>query len=284
MPSTLRLPAPAKLNLFLHITGQRADGYHELQTLFQFLDMADDLHFKPRTDGVIRVHGMTELPEGSNLIAHAARKLQKHAAEGAGVDITINKNLPMGGGLGGGSSDAATTLVALNRIWKLAMSRQQLADLGLTLGADVPVFVHGQAAWAEGVGEQLTPVEPVEPWYLVLIPDCMISTADVFRHPDLTRNTAKRRIRTAFEGNDNAFRNDCENVVRSLYPAVDKALEWLSQYGEARLTGTGSCVFCPFETQSAAHKAYANRPSGINGFIARGRNRSPLYRQLGELD
>jgi 4-diphosphocytidyl-2C-methyl-D-erythritol kinase len=174
--------------------------------------------------------------------------------------------------------------VALNRLWGLNLSRAQLAGIGLSLGADVPVFVHGHAAWAEGIGEQLTPVEPAERWYLVLHPDCEISTGQVFGHPDLTRNTPERRIRTAFEGNGSDFRNDCEAVVRLLYPKVDKALTWLEHYGEARLTGTGACVFCPFETQSAAITAYEEKPSGINGFIARGRNRSPLYTQLGELD
>ena len=285
-PGSLTLPAPAKLNLFLHITGRRSDGYHELQTLFQFLDYCDTLTFSPRNDGRIAVRGMDELPTADNLITRAARKLQdRHAGDGQpGVDIRVDKRLPTGGGLGGGSSNAATTLVALNQLWGLGLSRGQLADTGLSLGADVPVFVHGHAAWAEGVGEQLTPVEPAEPWYLVLHPNCEISTGQVFGHPDLTRDTPKRRIRTAFEGSGNDFRNDCEAVVRLLYPKVDHALTWLQQYGEARLTGTGACVFCPFETQSAAITAYEEKPSGINGFIARGRNRSPLYTQLGELD
>lgn len=284
MNTPFTLPAPAKLNLFLHITGRRRDGYHELQTLFQFLDIADQLTFTPRNDGQISLRGMDQLPHDDNLILHAARALKGSARNGAGVDIRIDKQLPMGGGLGGGSSNAATTLVALNRLWQLNLSTDQLAATGLSLGADVPVFVHGEAAWAEGIGEILTRAEPPEPWYLVLVPQCTVNTGEVFKHPDLTRNTAKRRIRTAFEGNDSTWRNDCEAVVRSLYPEVEEALDWLKKQGEARLTGTGSCVFCPFETQSAAHRAYANRPSGINGFIAQGRNRSPLYRQLGELD
>ena len=287
-PTTLTLPAPAKLNLFLHINGRRDDGYHELQTLFQFLDYSDSLTFTPRNDGIISLRGMDELPAADNLITRAARQLQQTSGRAVhdqrGADIRIEKRLPTGGGLGGGSSNAATTLVALNRLWELNLSRSQLADIGLSLGADVPVFVQGHAAWAEGVGEQLTPAEPAEPWYLVLHPDCEISTGQVFGHPDLTRGTPKRKIRTAFEGNRSDFRNDCGAVVRLLYPKVDEALTWLEHYGEARLTGTGACVFCPFETQSAAITAYEEKPSGINGFIARGRNRSPLYTQLGELD
>ncbi len=279
----LDLPAPAKLNLFLHITGQRDDGYHELQTLFQFLDQSDRLRITPRADGRILVQGPDWLPPEDNLITRAARQLQTQSGTGLGADIVLDKRLPAGGGLGGGSSDAATALVGLNHLWETGLNRSQLAQLGLTLGADVPVFIHGVAAWGEGVGDQLTPALPPEHWYLVLVPEEAVSTARVFGHPDLTRNTPKRRIRTAFEGSD-GFRNDCEPIVRRLYPAIDRALEWLGQYGDARLTGTGGCVFCPFETQSAAIDAHAEKPSGINGFIAQGRNRSPLYTQLGELD
>ncbi|MGM0450636.1 MAG: 4-(cytidine 5'-diphospho)-2-C-methyl-D-erythritol kinase [Pseudomonadota bacterium] len=279
----LDLPAPAKLNLFLHITGRRDDGYHELQTLFQFLDQSDQLRITPRRDGRILVRGPEWLPSGDNLVTRAAHQLQSQTGTDMGAEIELDKRLPAGGGLGGGSSDAATTLVGLNQLWETGLSRSQLARFGLGLGADVPVFIHGVAAWGEGVGEQLTPVLPPEHWYLVLVPEDEVSTGSVFGHPDLTRDTPKRRIRTAFEGND-GFRNDCEPIVRRLYPTVDRALAWLGQYGEARLTGTGGCVFCPFETQSAAIDAHAEKPSGINGFIAQGRNRSPLYTQLGELD
>ena len=281
--NALHLPAPAKLNLFLHITGRRDDGYHELQTLFQFLDQSDHLQIRSRRDGRIRLQGPDWLSSGDNLVTRAAHRLQSHTGTGMGADIKLAKRLPAGGGLGGGSSDAATTLVGLNRLWETGLNRSQLAQLGLTLGADVPVFIHGVSAWGEGVGERLTPALPPECWYLVLIPEADVATGSVFGHPDLTRNTPKRRIRTAFGGSD-GFRNDCEPVVRRLYPAVDQALEWLGRYGEARLTGTGGCVFCPFETQSAAIDAHAEKPSGINGFIAQGRNRSPLYTQLGELD
>lgn len=281
--SVLDLPAPAKLNLFLHITGRRHDGYHELQTVFQFLDWCDHLRIRPRNDGRTVVFGPDWLPAADNLITRAAESLRVRTGTSLGATIELTKQLPAGGGLGGGSSDAATALVGLNHLWATGLNRAQLANLGLELGADVPVFVHGVAAWGEGVGEQLTPVLPPEHWYLVLVPDVEVSTGKVFGDCDLTRTTPKRRMRTAFEGRD-GFGNDCEPVVRRLYPAVDRALEWLGQYGEARLTGTGGCVFCPFETQSAAINAVAEKPSGINGFIAQGRNRSPLYTQLGELD
>lgn len=280
---TLDLPAPAKLNLFLHITGRRDDGYHTLQTLFQFLDRSDRLRITPRHDGQLVVHGPDWLPAKDNLITRAAERLRHHTATGLGADIELTKQLPAGGGLGGGSSDAATALVGLNHLWETGLSRAQLAKLGLELGADLPVFIHGVAAWGEGVGDQLTSALPPEQWYLVLVPETELSTRKIFSHPDLTRNSPKRKMRTAFEGSDRP-RNDCEPVVRRLYPAVDQALEWLGQYGEARLTGTGGCIFCPFETEFAAIDAHAEKPSGINGFIAQGRNRSPLYTQLGELD
>ncbi|MEQ6885812.1 4-(cytidine 5'-diphospho)-2-C-methyl-D-erythritol kinase [Salicola sp. Rm-C-2C1-2] len=279
----LNLPAPAKLNLFLHITGRRDDGYHELQTVFQFLDQCDHLRIRPRNDGRIVVFGPDWLPAADNLITRAAQSLRVRTGTGLGATIELIKQLPAGGGLGGGSSDAATTLVGLNHLWETGLSRAQLAILGLELGADVPVFVHGVAAWGEGVGEQLTPVLPPEHWYLVLVPDAEVSTGKIFSASDLTRTTPKRRMRTAFEGSD-GLSNDCEPVVRRIYPAVDQAFEWLERYGKAQLTGTGGCVFCPFETESAAIDALAKIPSGINGFIAQGRNRSPLYTQLGELD
>lgn len=280
----LTLPAPAKLNLFLHITGRRSDGYHELQSVFQFLDYSDELSFRARRDGQIRLHGMGAVPDQDNLIHRAARFLQIHTACPLGADIHIRKQLPMGGGLGGGSSDAATTLHGLNRLWETELDDETLARLGLPLGADIPVFVHGHCAWAEGVGEQLTPVTAPEDWFVVLTPDCHVSTAEVFAHQGLTRDTPKRRIRTAFEGNDRSFRNDCEPIVRDLYPDVAKAIDWLSQYGHAQMTGTGACVFGRFRTQSAALDVLAERPSGIEGFIAQGVNRSPLKTRLNELD
>lgn len=280
----LTLPAPAKLNLFLHITGRRPDGYHELQTYFQILDLCDWLSFRQRQDGEITLSGMTDNGE-QNLIVRAARRLQVEApAPTPGADITIDKRLPLGGGLGGGSSDAATTLVGLNRLWGLSLDRVQLAALGLELGADVPVFVQGRSAWAEGVGEQLTPIPAPEHWFVILNPECSISTREVFTHPHLTRGTPKRRMPHAFEGKGTHLRNDCEPAVRTLYPEVAEAIDWLKNYGNARLTGTGACVFCSFETQSAAIDAFANKPSGIKGFIAQGKNQSPLFTQLGGLN
>lgn len=281
---TLTLPAPAKLNLFLHITGRRADGYHELQTVFQFLDYSDTLQFRPRHDGALTLNGMSGVAPDDNLILRAARLIQPHAPAGAGVDIHIDKRLPMGGGLGGGSSNAATTLLGLNHLWGCHLSKDTLAVMGLTLGADVPVFVRGHAAWGEGVGDQLTPVSPPEDWFVVLIPDCRINTGEVFRHQGLTRDTPKSRIRTAFEGNLNDFKNDCEPVVRTMHPPVASALDWLGSLTTARLTGTGSCVFGRVSTQSAAQRVLTQKPAGIEGFIAPGLNRSPLTTRLSELN
>lgn len=287
-PPPLTLPAPAKLNLFLHITGRRPDGYHELQTVFQFLNYSDQLTFGPRRDGTLTLSGMPStgaevVPEADNLIMRAARLLQPFAPAGAGADISLCKRLPMGGGLGGGSSNAATALLGLNHLWGCQLSPEQLATLGLTLGADVPVFVHGQAAWAEGIGEQLTPVSPPQDWFVVLVPGCHCNTAEVFRHQGLTRDTPKSRIRTAFEGNVNAFKNDCEPVVRAMYPPVAKALDWLNTQTTAQLTGTGSCVFARVSTQSAAQRVLIGKPPDIEGFIAQGMNRSPLLTRLCEL-
>lgn len=282
----LTLPSPAKLNLFLHILGQREDGYHELQTLFQFLDFGDELTFEPRSDGqIILTQPLPGVADRDNLIYRAARLLADSAANPVpGASISINKQLPMGGGLGGGSSNAATTLLALNRLWALGMDLNQLADLGLGLGADVPVFVRGQAAWGEGVGEKLTPANPPEDWYVILKPDCDISTKEIFSEQGLTRNTPRIRIAPAFEGDALRYRNDCEDVVRRLYPEVRQGLEWLSQFGPARLTGTGACIFGRFPTESEARTIWASKPSGINGFVAKGVNISPLHSKLTELD
>lgn len=271
-------PAPAKLNLFLHITGRREDGYHLLQTVFQFLDYGDTLHFRLRQDG--RIRRVSELPgvaEEDDLVVRAATLLQKVSACKLGVDIEVEKLLPMGGGLGGGSSDAATTLVALNRLWSLNLGEERLAELGLQLGADVPVFVRGRAAWAEGVGERLTPVELPEPWFLVLIPPVEVNTGKIFRDPELTRESHAIKIRDFLAGQGN---NVCEEIVVKHYPAVAEALEWLGKHGKAMMTGTGACVFAAFETQEQAEAVFAARPAQWKGFIARGRNRSPLLERL----
>ncbi|MES2721436.1 MAG: 4-(cytidine 5'-diphospho)-2-C-methyl-D-erythritol kinase [Pseudomonadota bacterium] len=273
------LPAPAKLNLFLHITGRRADGYHTLQTLFQFIDQADTLHFSRRADDRIQLQAdMPGVEANDNLIIRAALALQKATNCHLGADIRLDKTLPMGGGLGGGSSDAATTLLGLNALWQTGLSLAQLADIGLMLGADVPVFVHGQAAWAEGVGEQLQPVDIPEPWYVVLTPDAHISTAAAFSHPELTRNSDPITLR-AFSAGE--ARNDFEKVVRQLSPAVDAALQWLAQHGAARMTGTGACLF--LACSDADHAAQILAASPVQGFISRGQNVSPAHRALDTL-
>jgi 4-diphosphocytidyl-2-C-methyl-D-erythritol kinase len=277
----LTLPAPAKLNLMLHILGRRADGYHELQTLFQFLDYGDELSFAVRDDGEIRLQtDIPGVPHDSNLIVKAARALQKQSGCTLGIDIWLEKRLPMGGGIGGGSSDAATTLLGLNHLWKLGWDEDRLAALGLTLGADVPVFVRGHAAFAEGVGEILTPVDPEEPWYLVLVPQVSVSTAEIFSDPLLTRNTPPIKVRPVLKGNS---RNDCQPVVERRYPAVRNALKLLGKFADAKLTGTGSCVFGAFPNKAEADKVSALLTETLTGFVAKGSNVSMLHRKLQEL-
>lgn len=274
----LALPAPAKLNLMLHILGRRPDGYHELQTLFQFLDHGDELDFALRDDGVIHLHGALDgVPHDSNLVVKAARRLQAEAGTPLGADIWLRKVLPMGGGIGGGSSDAATTLLALDRLWQLDWTEDRLAALGLTLGADVPVFVRGRAAFAEGVGEKLTPVEPEEPWYVVLVPQVSVSTAEIFSDPLLTRDSPAIKVRSVLRGNS---RNDCQPIVEQRYPDVRNALSLLSKFTSAKLTGTGSCVFGAFPNKAEADKVLALLTGTITGFVAKGSNVSMLHRKL----
>ena len=277
----LALPAPAKLNLMLHILGRRPDGYHELQTLFQFLDYGDELEFAVRDDGVIQLHTeIADVPHDSNLIVKAARKLQALSGSSLGADIWLNKVLPMGGGIGGGSSDAATTLLGLNHLWRLGWDEDRLAKLGLSLGADVPVFVRGHAAFAEGVGEKLTPVDPAEPWYLVLVPQVAVSTAEIFSDPLLTRDSAPIKVRPVLEGNS---RNDCQSVVERRYPDVRNALNLLGKFTEARLTGTGSCVFGAFPSKAEADRVSHLLTETLTGFVAKGSNVSMLHRKLQSL-
>ncbi|MXP61292.1 4-(cytidine 5'-diphospho)-2-C-methyl-D-erythritol kinase [Pantoea sp. Taur] len=280
-------PAPAKLNLFLYITGRRADGYHNLQTLFQFLDHGDTLEITPDSSGNITLlTPLAGVADDDNLIVRAARMLQQAAVvrgtlpENAGAEIALEKRLPMGGGLGGGSSDAATVLVALNHLWQTGLSVDELATLGVQLGADVPVFVRGHAAFAEGVGEEIQPAEPEEKWYLVAHPGISIGTPDIFRDPDLTRNSP---IRTLDELLQRPFHNDCEAVARKRFREVDALLSWLLEYAPSRLTGTGSCVFAEFSTESAARQVLELAPKWICGFVARGLNISPLQRTLSGL-
>nr|WP_314877803.1 4-(cytidine 5'-diphospho)-2-C-methyl-D-erythritol kinase [uncultured Pseudomonas sp.] len=279
--TSLSLPAPAKLNLWLHIIGRRADGYHELETVFQFLDHADQLRFALRDDGQVRLQ--TDIPgvdHDSNLIVRAARQLQQQSGCTQGADIWLEKLLPMGGGIGGGSSDAATTLLGLNHLWQLGWDLDRLAALGLSLGADVPVFVRGHAAFAQGVGEQLTPVDPAEPWYVVLVPQVSVSTAEIFSHPQLTRDSLPLKMRPVPEGNS---RNDCQPVVEQSYPEVRNALNLLGKYTEARLTGTGSCVFGAFPSKAEADKVLALLSETQTGFVAKGSNVSMLHRTLQSL-
>ncbi|MCG6897703.1 MAG: 4-(cytidine 5'-diphospho)-2-C-methyl-D-erythritol kinase [Thiocapsa sp.] len=271
-------PAPAKLNLMLRIVGRRPDGYHELQTVFQFIDRCDRLWFDVRADGLInRLNDVPGVVAGEDLTVRAARALQEATGCRLGADIRCEKILPIGGGLGGGSSDAATTLVALNRLWGTGLDEDALAGLALPLGADVPVFVRGHAAWAEGVGERLTPVVLPLQWYLVLTPPCSVSTRDVFADPELTRDSLPVTLADFVEG---VVANDCLPVVRRQYAPVAAALDWLSGWGGGRLSGTGACVFAVFDDRAEALVALEQCPTEMHAFVAQGLNRSPLLEQL----
>jgi len=280
-------PAPAKLNLFLYITGRRADGYHNLQTLFQFLDYGDTLHITPDNSGRITLTTPVEgVAHDDNLIVRAAQLLRQAAlaqqtlSSDAGAEIAIEKRLPMGGGLGGGSSNAATVLVALNHLWRTGFSADALAEIGIQLGADVPVFVRGFAAFAQGVGEQLQPADPAEKWYLVAHPGVSLPTPLVFNDPQLTRDTPVRSLAALLAA---PFSNDCEAVVRKRFREVDELVSWLLEYAPSRLTGTGACVFAEFDTESAARQVLELAPKWVCGFVARGVNVSPLHRTLSGL-
>lgn len=276
--TSLSLPAPAKLNLFLHVTGRRPDGYHTLQTLFQFLDHGDTLDITRRDDNCINLIGdLPGVPPESNLIVRAARLLQEASGSRHGADIILHKRLPMGGGIGGGSSDAATALLGLDHLWQTGLGLDALAELGLRLGADVPVFVRGHAAWAEGVGEQLSPVDIDEPWYLVVVPPCQVSTAEIFSDQRLTRDTPPITL-AAFR--EHGGRNDCLPVVTARYPEIRNTLILLNKYCEAKMTGTGSCLFGAFPNECEADKVRARLPATLQTFVARGCNRSPLHLAL----
>ena len=281
-PSRSVWPAPAKLNLFLHILGRRPDGYHELQTCFQFVDLCDEISIETRADGLIRrAVEIPGLPAEADLCIRAAKALQSASGATLGADISLTKKIPVGGGLGGGSSDAATCLIALNHLWGVHWPREKLAAIGLKLGADVPVFVHGRVAWAEGVGERLTPLypplAPSEANYLILKPNVFVSTAAVFQDPELTRNSAPITIHGFLASGG---RNDCLGVVRRRYPEVAHALDWLSVFGSARLTGTGACVFLACENKDLAQEILRKVPPEFEGFLARGLNDSPLLEGL----
>ena len=286
-------PAPAKLNLFLHVVGRRADGYHLLQSVFQFIDRSDTVHLHLRDDGrIVRRHVIPGVPEERDLTVRAARLLQRHAPPGAGVSIRLEKNLPMGGGLGGGSSDAATVLLALNRLWQLNLSRQALQNLALQLGADVPVFVFGQTAFAEGVGEILQPARAPHAWHVVLTPPVHVPTAAIFAAPELTRDTPALKIaafsagvgHTTLHGPEPVEsrrplvgHNDLQPVVVKRYPEVARHLEWLNRFGEARMTGSGACVFASFGNEVAAREVLDQLPKSMQGFVAQSLDKHPLY-------
>lgn len=276
--SILSLPSPAKINLFLHITGQRSDGYHNLQTLFQLLDFGDKLVFRSNRSGNIKINGNIDgVDEKNNLIFHAATLLQKSTGCDLGCTIDLTKNLPMGAGLGGGSSNAATTLVGLNALWKCGLTANQLSDLGKTLGADVPVFVHGESAFAEGIGDILTPLTLPQRWFLVITPNCHVSTREIFSNPQLTRNSSPIKIR-ALSGVE--YRNDCQDVVSKLHPAVGTVLQWVENFSAPLMTGTGASVFCSFDSKSEAQHVLSKLPKQWTGFVAKGVNRSPVHEQL----
>ncbi|CUS48785.1 MAG: 4-(cytidine 5'-diphospho)-2-C-methyl-D-erythritol kinase IspE [Idiomarinaceae bacterium HL-53] len=283
MKNRLKLPAPAKLNLFLHITGRRDDGYHELQTLFQFLDMADELEFSKRNDGHIQLSTpVTDVAHEENLIVRAARMLQSASQTSFGAEIKIDKKLPMGGGMGGGSSDAATTLLALNHLWQINYSLPELAQIGIKLGADVPIFLFGEAAFARGIGEQFEAALPTESWYVIIHPEAHVSTGAVFNHPELPRSTAPLQAPLAkcHEMNWQKLPNDCQELVFKLYPQVAAAHQWLLQYAASKMTGTGACLFAPCSTESEAKQVLAGLPKCYRGWVAKGMNRSSAHLAL----
>ncbi len=277
------LPAPAKINLFLHVVGRRPDGYHLLQTAFRLLDRSDILRFQPREDDLVRLaRPLPGVPEDMDLCVRAARLLQAESGTRQGVTIDLDKRLPMGGGLGGGSSDAATVLLALNRLWDLSLPRRRLRELGLSLGADVPFFIFGESAFAEGVGEDLQPLALPPAWYLVVEPPVSVPTAEIFSDEGLTRNTEILRMPTfPAAGNGQIGRNDLEPVACKRYPQVAMALEWLAQHGEARMSGSGACVFAGFCSEDEAKGALAHAPSGWKAWVAQGLDKHPLYRCAG---
>lgn len=276
--NSLTLPAPAKINLFLHVIGQRADGYHLIQTLFQLLDWGDSLTVTPTTDTSIIVEQDTgDIQPHDNIAYKAAVQLQRHYNISQGAKITISKKIPMGGGLGGGSSDAATTLLALNQLWQINTSTEALIDIGIKLGADVPVFLHGQSAWAEGIGEKLCPIELAEKWYLIVKPPCSVPTAEIFSARELTRNTSPIRIAGFL---DQGARNDCEPVVRDRYPEVAEVLDWLDKFSVSRMTGTGASCFSQFDDQQSALAVLEQLPEKFSGFVAKGVNISPTHEAL----
>jgi 4-diphosphocytidyl-2-C-methyl-D-erythritol kinase len=282
MTASLKLRAPAKLNLMLHITGRRDDGYHLLETVFQFIDLADRIEFSTNDTGkILRLQGNSPVAAVDDVLLAAATLLQARFQVDKGVSIDIDKRIPVGGGLGGGSSDAATCLLALNQLWGLGLSLDQLAGIGLELGADVPVFVHGRAAWATGIGEKLQTIELEESIYLVIDPKVAVSTAQIFAAQELTRNCDPLTIRAFLRGSGC---NVCEPVVRNLYPQVAEAIDWLDQYASARMSGTGACVFAAIDSLEQAEVVKSRVPRPWNAYVTRAMNHNPVHQQLGLLE
>ena len=269
----IRVPAPSKLNLFLHITGRRENGYHELQSIFQLIDLCDWLEFEPRTDQEIHIEGLNSVDLSQNLIYKATQILKPYAQTATGLSIHLEKNIPMGAGLGGGSSDAATTLIVVNQLWQCGLNTEQLANLGVQLGADVPIFVHGRNAWAEGIGEHLTFIDLDQKQYIVLKPDCFISTQLLFSQKTLTRNTKSSKF-CAYQLKPSDFGNNFEPLARSLYPEVDEAMQYLDQFGVAKLTGTGACVFTEVTSDMNIDDVLANAP--CKAYLVNSLNESPI--------
>ncbi len=278
----MELSSPAKLNLMLHITGRRPDGYHLLQTVFQFIDLYDRISFEVTDTGTVRRIGDNQgIDEQQDLLVRAANLLKRHSGSRHGVDIAVNKQIPMGGGLGGGSSNAATCLLALNRLWNLNLPVDELAALGLSLGADVPVFVRGHAAWAEGVGELIEPLDLPESWYLVLHPGINVPTSQIFNDQQLTRNCDPITIRGFL---DSGGENVCEPVARRLFPPIDQSLNWLAERAEAKMTGTGACIYAAFDSQENAEKVKSAVPAEWSAWVARGLNHNPVLEELERLN
>ena len=287
--NALILPSPAKLNLFLHITGRRSDGYHELQTAFQLLDFGDTVEIDTRSDNkIVLLESLEGVPDEDNIVVRAAKLLQKQESgknRVLGANIKINKQIPMGGGLGGGSSNAASTLLGLNYLWKMGLSNDQLAEIGLSLGADVPVFIYGQNSFGEGIGERLQTLVLPKYWFTVIKPPVSVPTAEIFLHSQLTRDTVTIRIAAVFEHLQTPdlakeLRNDCEDIVRREYPEISEALDWLNGLGTARLTGTGACIFARFASLAEAEAVLAEMPASYTGFIAQGTDRSTAHQAL----
>lgn len=273
--ANLRVPSPAKINLFLHVNGRRSDGYHLIQTAFQFVNLVDYLTFQVRPDAAIAVHtDLIDVATEDNLIYKAAKLLQDYGNVKQGIDITLEKHIPIGGGLGGGSSNAATTLLILNLLWDLKLTLSELLHLGVKLGADVPIFLYGQAAFAEGIGDQLRPIELNESWLLLIVPPCSVNTGKIFSDSQLTRTTPRLTIAEFLESGGH---NDCEPVAQKHFPEIAKALKWLENYSSAKMTGSGSCVFAAFENEETAVNISKEIPESFKGFVVKGLNTSPLH-------